>query len=38
LEIFFEEGEDVPVLTNVCVIGEEGEDYSEFNPKIQEAD
>jgi pyruvate dehydrogenase E2 component (dihydrolipoamide acetyltransferase) len=21
LEIFFEEGEDVPVLTNVCVIG-----------------
>lgn len=38
LDIFFEEGEDVPVLTNVCVIGEEGEDYSEFNPKIQEAD
>jgi pyruvate dehydrogenase E2 component (dihydrolipoamide acetyltransferase) len=38
LEIFFEEGEDVPVLTNVCVIGEEGEDCSEFNPKLQEED
>jgi len=33
LEIFFEEEEDVPVLTNVCVIGEEGEDYSEFDPR-----
>ena len=22
LELFFEEGDDVPVLTNVCVIGE----------------
>ncbi|HHV96782.1 MAG TPA: 2-oxo acid dehydrogenase subunit E2 [Clostridiaceae bacterium] len=33
LEIFFEEDEDVPVLTNVCVIGEEGEDYSEFDPR-----
>lgn len=32
LEIFFEEGEDVPVLTNVCVIGEEGEDASQFTP------
>ncbi len=32
LEIFFEEGEDVPVLTNVCVIGEQGEDVSQFKP------
>jgi pyruvate dehydrogenase E2 component (dihydrolipoamide acetyltransferase) len=33
LEIFFEEDDDVAVLTNVCVIGEEGEDYSEFDPR-----
>lgn len=33
LEIFFEEDDDVPVLTNVCVIGEEGESYSEFDPR-----
>lgn len=32
LEVFFEEGDDVPVLTNVCVIGEEGEDGSEYSP------
>ena len=32
LEIFFEEGDDVPVLTNVCVIGSEGEDASQFRP------
>lgn len=32
LEIFFNEGDDVPVLTNVCVIGEEGEDISAFIP------
>lgn len=32
LEIFFNEGDDVPVLTNVCVIGEEGEDISQFIP------
>src|SRR5690554_583087 len=35
LAIFFDEGEDVPVLTNVCVIGEEGEDASEFDPHRQ---
>lgn len=29
---FFEIDDDVPVLTNVCVIGEEGEDISEFRP------
>lgn len=33
LEIFFEEGDDVPVLMNVCVIGDEGESVSEFNPE-----
>ena len=33
LEIFFKEGDDVPVLTNVCVLGEEGEDYAEFVPE-----
>lgn len=32
LDIFFEEGEDIPVLTNVCVIGNAGESTSEFNP------
>jgi len=32
LEIFFEEGDDVPCLLNVCVIGEEGESTAEFNP------
>ena len=32
LAIFFEEGDDVPVLANVCVIGEEGEDASAFAP------
>ncbi|MDR1891807.1 MAG: lipoyl domain-containing protein, partial [Oscillospiraceae bacterium] len=25
LDVFFEEGDDVPCLTNVCVIGAEGE-------------
>ena len=29
---FFEEDDDVPVLTNVCVIGEPGEDISAFAP------
>lgn len=32
LEIFFAEGDDVPVLTNVCVIGKAGEDISSFIP------
>ena len=32
LAIFFEEGDDVPCLTNVCVIGAEGESSDEFNP------
>ena len=37
LDIFFQEGDDVPVLTNVCVIGNEGESAAEFNPKGQTA-
>ena len=32
LEVFFEEGDEVPVLTNVCVIGKEGENVNEFRP------
>ncbi len=38
LDIFFEEGDDVPVLTNVCVIGQEGEDPSQFSPHVTEED
>lgn len=33
LAIFREEGEDVPCLENVCVIGQKGEDFSAFVPK-----
>lgn len=32
LDIFFEEGDDVPCLINVCVIGNPGESTAEFNP------
>ena len=32
LALFCEEGEEVPVLTNVCVIGQKGEDVSSFAP------
>ncbi|HCS73160.1 MAG TPA: 2-oxo acid dehydrogenase subunit E2 [Clostridiales bacterium] len=39
LDIFFEEDDDVPVLLNVCVIGQEGESTEEFNPnKSEEAE
>ncbi|HOJ09781.1 MAG TPA: dihydrolipoamide acetyltransferase family protein [Clostridiales bacterium] len=38
LEIFFEEEDDVPILTNVCVIGQEGEDFSEFDPREKKED
>ncbi len=34
LDIFFDEGDDVPVLVNVCVIGSEGESTAEFNPNL----
>ena len=33
LEIFYEEGDEVAVFTNVCVIGNEGEDITEFRPE-----
>lgn len=36
LAIFREEGDDVPCLENVLVIGEEGEDVSSFAPKAEE--
>ena len=32
LAVFFEEGDDVPCLTNVCVIGNPGEDTAAFAP------
>ena len=32
LEIFFENGDEVPVLTNVCAIGTPGEDTTHLNP------
>ena len=32
LELFYQEGDDVPVLTNVCVIGSEGEAVDAFRP------
>lgn len=32
LEVFFTEGDEVPVLTNVAVIGNEGESIEEFRP------
>ena len=33
LALFCEEGDEVPVLTNVCVIGKHGEDPSYFAPE-----
>ncbi len=32
LGYFFEEGDDVPCLLNVCVIGNPGEDFEQFRP------
>ena len=32
LDIFFDEGDEVPVLVNVAVIGEEGEETDSFKP------
>ena len=34
LELFFNEGDDIPVLTNIAVVGSPGEDYTEFLPKM----
>ena len=33
LELFFNEGDDIPVLTNIAVVGSPGEDYRKFLPK-----
>lgn len=38
LDIFFSAGDEVPVLTNVAVIGEKGEDVEEFKPKNSDFD
>ena len=35
LDIFFEEGEDIPVLTNIAVIGAEGESYDDLKPSAE---
>lgn len=32
LAVFFAEGDDVPCLTNVCVIGQSGEAFAQFDP------
>jgi pyruvate dehydrogenase E2 component (dihydrolipoamide acetyltransferase) len=33
LELFFNVGDDIPVLTNIAVVGKPGEDYSALTPK-----
>ena len=38
LAAFFEEGDDVPCLTNVCVVGQPGEDVEPFRPGAPKAD
>ena len=38
LEIFFEEGDEVPCLVNVCAIGKHGEDCSALRPAQAPAD
>ena len=38
LGIFFNAGDEVPVLTNIAVIGEKGEDIEEFKPKNNHSD
>ncbi|MBK5202554.1 MAG: 2-oxo acid dehydrogenase subunit E2, partial [Prolixibacteraceae bacterium] len=37
LAIFYEEGDEVPVLTNVAVIGKKGENIEEFRPGNESA-
>ncbi len=37
LAVFFAEGDDVPCLMNVCVIGQPGESTAEFNPNGEAA-
>ncbi len=38
LTVFFSEGDDVPVMQNVCVIGNGGEDFSQFAPASAKAE
>ena len=33
LEIFFGDGQEAPVLTNIAVIGRKGENYAQFDPR-----
>ncbi len=37
LAVFYSEGDDVPALNNICVIGTKGEDTAEFAPSSAEA-
>ena len=37
LGIFFTEGDIVPVLTNIAVIGDKGEEFESYRPKPEEA-
>ena len=37
LGIFFKEGDIVPVLTNIAVIGDKGEEFESYRPKPEEA-
>jgi len=36
LGVFFKEGDIVPVLTNIAVIGDEGEEFESYRPKPEE--
>lgn len=36
LGVFFKEGDIVPVLTNIAVIGDKGEDFESYRPKSKE--
>ena len=38
LDVFFNAGDEVPVLTNIAVIGEEGENVEEFRPVNNQSD
>ena len=35
LAVFFKDGDEIPVLTNVMVIGEPGESFAEFAPNAE---
>ncbi len=37
LELFYDEGDEVPVLTNVAVLGQEGEPVDDFKPGGEQA-